>query len=140
MRGQSSELWRAGAPSATRQTGITHVEDAAVGLDGGGFLLKRLGADRYLDRRLMAVQLVLRRRLVDETGARTALEYMLIDDHGSNSARLTANAAPTRSRPLHLGSRRISKMWRFAVARHKPPASHLLGGNRKRGCRNLEVA
>jgi hypothetical protein len=55
------------------------VEDADKGLDRGLFLLERLGAERYLDPQLMAVLLVLRRRLVDETGAHTALEYMLID-------------------------------------------------------------
>src|SRR5262245_66527583 len=55
------------------------VKDAERGLDHGGFLLERLGAERYLDPQLMAVLLVLRRRLVDETGAHTALEYMLID-------------------------------------------------------------
>jgi hypothetical protein len=55
------------------------VEDADRGLDRGLFLLERLGAERYLDPQLMAVLLVLRRRLVDETGAHTALEFMLID-------------------------------------------------------------
>jgi hypothetical protein len=55
------------------------VDDADAGLDNGGFLLERLGAERYFDPQLMAVLLVLRRRLVDETGAHTALEFMLID-------------------------------------------------------------
>jgi hypothetical protein len=55
------------------------VEDADKGFDRGLFLLERLGAERYLDPQLMAVLLVLRRRLVDETGAHTALEFMLID-------------------------------------------------------------
>lgn len=55
------------------------VDDADKGLDLGGFLPERLGAERCLDPQLMAVLLVLRRRLVAETGLHTALEYMLVD-------------------------------------------------------------
>ena len=55
------------------------VDEADRGLDSGGFLLERLGAERYVDPQLTAVLLVLRRRLVDETGAHTAAEYLLID-------------------------------------------------------------
>lgn len=49
------------------------------GLESGGFLLDRLGAERYVDPQLTAVLLVLRRRLVQETSANTAAEYLLID-------------------------------------------------------------
>jgi len=45
----------------------------------GAFLIDQLGAERHLDPTLMAVLLVLRRRLVDEHDARTAAELMLID-------------------------------------------------------------
>lgn len=55
------------------------VRKAAEDLDTGGFLLDRLGAERHLDPQLMAVLLVLRRRLIDEHGATTAAELMLID-------------------------------------------------------------
>ena len=47
--------------------------------DSGQFLLDRLGAQRYLDPPLMAVLLALRRRLVDEHGAETAAELMMVD-------------------------------------------------------------
>jgi len=47
--------------------------------DSGAFLLERLGAERYLDPPLAAVLLGLRRRLVEEHGATTAAELMLID-------------------------------------------------------------
>jgi hypothetical protein len=55
------------------------VQKAADDLDRGGFLLDRLGAERHLDPELMAVLLVLRRRLIDEHGATTAADLMLID-------------------------------------------------------------
>ncbi len=55
------------------------VQKAADELENGGFLLDRLGAMRYLDPELMAMLLVLRRRLIDEHGATTAAEFMLID-------------------------------------------------------------
>src|SRR5215213_1915594 len=55
------------------------VQKAAEDLDRGGFLLDRLGAERNLDPELMAVLLVLRRRLIDEHGATGAAELMLID-------------------------------------------------------------
>ncbi len=45
----------------------------------GAFLLERLGAHRHLDPPLMATLLTLRRRLVEEHGATTAAELMLID-------------------------------------------------------------
>jgi hypothetical protein len=47
--------------------------------DSGQFLLDRLGAQRYLDPPLMAVLLALRRRLVEEHGAQTAAELMMVD-------------------------------------------------------------
>jgi hypothetical protein len=40
---------------------------------------RRLGAERHLDPPLMAVLLTLRRRLIDEYGATTAAELVLID-------------------------------------------------------------
>ena len=55
------------------------VRKAAEDLEHGGFLIERLGAERYLDPELIATLLVLRRRLVDEHGASTAAELMLID-------------------------------------------------------------
>ena len=55
------------------------VRKAAQDLDKGGFLIERLGAERHLDPELMATLLVLRRRLIDEHGATTAAELMLID-------------------------------------------------------------
>ena len=55
------------------------IREAAEQLDSGDFLLARLGADRYLDPTLMAVLLVLRRRLIDEHGASTAAELMMVD-------------------------------------------------------------
>ncbi len=45
----------------------------------GQFLIDRLGAERYLDPTLMAVLLVMRRRLIDERGAMSAAELMLVD-------------------------------------------------------------
>jgi len=47
--------------------------------DSGQFLLSRLSAQRYLDPPLMAVLLALRRRLVEEHGAETAAELMMVD-------------------------------------------------------------
>jgi hypothetical protein len=55
------------------------VRKAAEDLDSGAFLIDRLGAERYLDPELMAVLVVLRRRLIDEYGATTAADLMLID-------------------------------------------------------------
>jgi hypothetical protein len=55
------------------------VAKAAEDLETGGFLIDRLGAERYLDPELMAALLVLRRRLVDEYSAESASDIMLID-------------------------------------------------------------
>ena len=64
---ESLDEWRATIDRATDE------------YDRGVFLLERLGAERYLDPLLMAVLLTLRRRLVEEHGATTAAELMLID-------------------------------------------------------------
>ena len=45
----------------------------------GQFLIDRLGAERYLDPTLMAVLLMMRRQLIDEHGAMSAAELMLVD-------------------------------------------------------------
>jgi hypothetical protein len=55
------------------------VAKAAEDLETGGFLIDRLGAERYLDPELMAALLVLRRRLIDEYSAESASDIMLID-------------------------------------------------------------
>ena len=58
---------------------LATVEQAEADLASGQFLIDRLGAERYLDPPLMAALLVLRRGLIDEHGATTAAELMLID-------------------------------------------------------------
>jgi hypothetical protein len=55
------------------------VQQAAADFANSHFLIDRLGAERYLDPPLMAVLLTLRRRLIDEHGATTAAELMIID-------------------------------------------------------------
>jgi hypothetical protein len=55
------------------------VRGAAEDLENGNFLIDRLGAERFLDPELMAALLVLRRRLIDEYGAESAADVMLID-------------------------------------------------------------
>jgi hypothetical protein len=55
------------------------VAKAAEDPETGGFFIDRLGAERYLDPELMAALLVLRRRLIDEYGAESAADLMLID-------------------------------------------------------------
>jgi hypothetical protein len=55
------------------------VSQAGADYDSGDFLIERLGAERYLDPTLMAVLLVLRRRLIDEHRASTAAELMMVD-------------------------------------------------------------
>jgi len=55
------------------------VRRAADDIQAGQFLIDRLGAERYLDPELMAALLVLRRRLIDEYGAESAADMMLID-------------------------------------------------------------
>jgi len=55
------------------------VEKTDDDIESGQFLIDRLGADRHLDPELMAALLVLRRRLIDEYGATSAADIMLID-------------------------------------------------------------
>jgi hypothetical protein len=55
------------------------VRKADDDLESSLFFLDRLGAERYLDPELAAVLLVLRRRLIDEYGAESAADIMLID-------------------------------------------------------------
>lgn len=55
------------------------VDKAAADLETGGFFIDRLGSERYLDPELMAALLVLRRKLIDEYGAESAADLMLID-------------------------------------------------------------
>ena len=63
----------------SRDEWLEMVRQADADLDDGNFLIDRLGAERYLDPKLMAVLLVLRRRLIDEHGVTTAADLMLID-------------------------------------------------------------
>ena len=60
--------------------------------DSGQFLLSRLGAQQYLDPPLMAVLLALRRRLIEEHGATTAAELMMVDMTCATSASANASA------------------------------------------------
>jgi hypothetical protein len=55
------------------------VAKATDDLENGGFLIDRLGAERHLEPELMAALLVLRRKLIDEYGADSAADLMLID-------------------------------------------------------------
>jgi hypothetical protein len=55
------------------------VAKAAADLETGGFLIDQLGSERYLEPELMAVLLVLRRRLIDEYGGESGADLMLID-------------------------------------------------------------
>ena len=55
------------------------VGEAVGSIEDGSFLIERLGSARHLDPTLMAVLLVLRRRLVEEYGAESAADLMLID-------------------------------------------------------------
>jgi hypothetical protein len=54
-------------------------EESGEQYESGAFLLERLGADRFLDPRLMATILALRQRLIAESGITTAAETMLVD-------------------------------------------------------------
>ena len=53
--------------------------DSREQYESGQFLLERLGAERYLDPKLMATLLSLRQRLIAESGITTAAEAMLVD-------------------------------------------------------------
>ncbi len=54
-------------------------EESREEYESGRFLLERLGAERYLDPKLMATILSLRQRLIAEWGITTAAEMMLLD-------------------------------------------------------------
>ena len=58
---------------------LATLRQADADLGSGGFLIERLGAERYLDPVLMATLVALRRRLIDDHDAETAAEIMLID-------------------------------------------------------------
>ena len=64
---------------ADRDAWLAMVRQAADDLNDGNFLIDRLGAERHLDPAMMALLLVLRRRLIDEHGAATAAELMMVD-------------------------------------------------------------
>src|SRR5713101_5619889 len=53
--------------------------DSREQYESGGFFLERVGAERYLDPKLMATLLSLRQRLIAEWGITTAAEMMLLD-------------------------------------------------------------
>src|SRR5215212_6144620 len=55
------------------------VQQAAEDIQSGAFLIERIGGQRYLDPELMAVLHLLRRYLMEEHGATTAAELMMID-------------------------------------------------------------
>ena len=55
------------------------VRKADTGLQDGSFLIERLGGARFIDPELMAALYVLRRHLIDESGANTAAEMLMID-------------------------------------------------------------
>ena len=74
-----SERCTAGGAVRSAEDWQETVQKAAEDLDTGGFLIDRLGAAHFLDPELMAALLILRRRLIDEHGATTAAELMLID-------------------------------------------------------------
>jgi len=73
---RSMEGWR-GVETSDDWTNT--VRKAAEDLNSGGFLIERLGGHRYIDPKLMAVLYLMRRNLIDEHGARTAAEHLLID-------------------------------------------------------------
>ncbi len=54
-------------------------EESQEAYESGQFLLDRLGAERFLDPKLMATLMVLRQRLIAEWGITTAAETMLLD-------------------------------------------------------------
>jgi hypothetical protein len=73
---RSMEGWEHVTTEEEWQATVVQADDD---YESGQFLLDRLGAARYLDPPLMAVLLTLRRRLVEEHGAETAAELMMID-------------------------------------------------------------
>jgi hypothetical protein len=78
----ASASWRAmegWGNVTTQEAWRVAVVQADADYDSGEFLLSRLGAERYLDPPLMAVLIALRRRLIEEHGATTAAEVMMVD-------------------------------------------------------------
>ena len=73
---RSMEGWR-GIESA--EDWDRTVRKADEGLQDGSFLIERLGGARFIDPELMAALYVLRRQLIDESGASTAAELLMID-------------------------------------------------------------
>ena len=73
---RSREGWGNVTTQEEWQAAVVQADDD---YDSGQFLLSRLGGERDLDLPLMAVLLTLRRRLVDEHGAETAAELMMVD-------------------------------------------------------------
>ena len=73
---RSMEGWGNVTTEQEWQAAVVHADED---YDSGQFLLDRLGAERYLDPPMMAVLLTLRRRLVEEHGAQTAAELMMVD-------------------------------------------------------------
>jgi hypothetical protein len=64
---------------ASEEDWLRIIEERGEAYESGGFLLERLGAERYLDPKLMATILTLRQRLLDEWAITTAAETMLVD-------------------------------------------------------------
>jgi hypothetical protein len=64
---------------ASEQDWLRIIEESREAYESGGFLLERLGAQRYLDPKLMATILSLRQRLLDEWAVTSAAETMLVD-------------------------------------------------------------
>jgi hypothetical protein len=64
---------------ASEQDWLRIIEESREAYESGGFLLERLGAQRYLDPKLMATILSLRQRLLDEWAITSAAETMLVD-------------------------------------------------------------
>jgi hypothetical protein len=64
---------------ASEQDWLRIVEESREAYESGAFLLERLGAERYLEPKLMANILALRQRLLGEWAITTAAETMLVD-------------------------------------------------------------
>ena len=63
----------------SEQDWLRIMEESRETYESGGFLLERLGAQRYLDPKLAATILSLRQRLLDEWAITTAADTMLVD-------------------------------------------------------------
>jgi hypothetical protein len=73
---RAMEGWRGIEGAADWERAVCKADEAIV---SGSFLIERLGGARFLDPELMAVLLVLRGHLIDESGASTAAELMMVD-------------------------------------------------------------